>query len=252
MIHLPTDRSLSSWISRHFKTCRMPAKPIPQHVEPFAQAISATLTWAQQYSAEMASAVPIANLRVSICNRLWNQWDIRMIPTDLELRYADLDGDVFQVPNDTTIIRLLEEYRPEWRLNQYNFLGECPADSRHSPVFSLTIDLSQGSPRRDFAITLLDTLRLPKKTIVTCISGSLWPGYKARTPTIQISSACTMTMTIYIMCSWRGAKPRTPGKAKLVILFFFTPCLILAFLCVYWAIQTLTSTSILYCQQVWH
>lgn len=101
------------------------------------------------------------------------------------------------------------------------FLGECPADSRHSPAFSLAIDLSQGSPRRDFAITLLDTLRLPKQTIVTCISGSLWPGYKPRSPTIQISSACTTT--IYIMCSWRGAKPRTPGKAKLVnwVLFHF-------------------------------
>lgn len=72
----------------------MPAKPIPQHVEPF-QAIFATPTWAQQYSAEMASDVPIANLRVSICNRLWNQWDIRMIPTDLELRYMLILTEMF-------------------------------------------------------------------------------------------------------------------------------------------------------------
>lgn len=86
----------------------------------------ALFTWSQQYSAEMASAVPIANLRVQICNRLWNQWDIRMIPTDLELCSADLDGDVFQVLNDTTIIRLLEEYRPEWRVQQYDFLYSSP------------------------------------------------------------------------------------------------------------------------------
>jgi hypothetical protein len=73
----------------------------------------------------MASAVPIANLRVQICNRLWNQWDTRMIPTDLELRFADLDGDVFQVRNGSTIIRLLEEYRPEW-VQQNNFLHSSP------------------------------------------------------------------------------------------------------------------------------
>jgi hypothetical protein len=85
----------------------------------------ALFTWAQQYSAEMASAVPIANLRVQICNRLWNQWGTRMIPTDLELRFADLDGDVFQVRNGSTIIRLLEEYRPEW-VQQNNFLHSSP------------------------------------------------------------------------------------------------------------------------------
>ena len=86
----------------------------------------ALFTWSQQFSAEMASAVPIANLRTQICNRLWNQWDIRMIHSDLELRYADLDGNVFQVRNESTIMRLLEEYRPQWRIKQYNFLHSSP------------------------------------------------------------------------------------------------------------------------------
>ena len=45
-----------------------------------------------------------------------------MVPSDLDFRYADLDGDVFQVPNDWTIMQLLEEYRPEWRTRQYNYI----------------------------------------------------------------------------------------------------------------------------------
>jgi hypothetical protein len=36
-----------------------------------------------------------------------------MIPSDLEFRYADLTGDVFQVRNEWTVMQLLEEYRPE-------------------------------------------------------------------------------------------------------------------------------------------
>ena len=45
-----------------------------------------------------------------------------MIPSDLELRYADLDGDVFQVRNEPTVMQVLEEYRPEWRIRQYNYI----------------------------------------------------------------------------------------------------------------------------------
>ena len=44
-----------------------------------------------------------------------------MVPSDLEFRYADLTGDVFQVGNDWTIMQLLDEYRPEWRIRQYNY-----------------------------------------------------------------------------------------------------------------------------------
>ena len=83
-------------------------------------------TWSQQFSAEMAAAVQIANLRTQICNRLRTQWEIRMIPSDLELCYADLDGDVFQVRNESTIMQVLEEYRPEWRIKQYNFAQSSP------------------------------------------------------------------------------------------------------------------------------
>ena len=45
-----------------------------------------------------------------------------MIASDLEFRYADLTGDVFQVREDWTILQLLDEYRPYWRIRQYNYM----------------------------------------------------------------------------------------------------------------------------------
>jgi len=45
-----------------------------------------------------------------------------MVPSDLEFRYADLSGDVFRVSDDWTITQLLGEYRPEWRIRQYNYI----------------------------------------------------------------------------------------------------------------------------------
>jgi len=49
------------------------------------------------------------------------KWDIQMIASDLEFRYADLTGDVFQVRDDWTILQLLDGYRPDWRIRQYNY-----------------------------------------------------------------------------------------------------------------------------------
>ena len=83
-------------------------------------------TWSQQYSPEMASARDVGGLRVAITQRLMHQWDVRVEPVDLELRHADLSGDVFQVPNTMTIMRLIEEYRPEWRVRQYSYLSSTP------------------------------------------------------------------------------------------------------------------------------
>jgi hypothetical protein len=50
---------------------------------------------------------------VTLTTRLRTQWDIHMVPSDLEFRYADLSGDAFKVSDDWTIMQLLEEYRPE-------------------------------------------------------------------------------------------------------------------------------------------
>ena len=36
----------------------------------------------------------------------------------LEIRYQDLDGDTFQVNPTSTVMDLLETYRPEWRTQQ--------------------------------------------------------------------------------------------------------------------------------------
>ena len=64
----------------------------------------------------------IGQLRPQLTTRLRTQWDIQMIASDLEFPYADLTGDVFQVREDWTILQLLDEYRPDWRIRQYNYM----------------------------------------------------------------------------------------------------------------------------------
>ena len=82
----------------------------------------ALFTWARQIPPDEASSIQFSHLRPALTTRLRTQWDIHMVPSDLEFRYADLSGDVFRVSDDWTITQLLEEYRPEWRIRQYNNL----------------------------------------------------------------------------------------------------------------------------------
>ena len=84
--------------------------------------LEALFTWSRHFLPDEAGILPFRDLRTALTSRLRTQWDIHMVPSDLEFRYADLQGGVFQVPNDWTIIQLLEEYRPEWRIRQYNYI----------------------------------------------------------------------------------------------------------------------------------
>ena len=84
--------------------------------------LEALFTWFRHFLPDEAGILPFRDLRTALTTRLRTQWDIHMVPSDFEFRYADLQGDVFQVPNDWTIIQLLEEYRPEWRIRQYNYI----------------------------------------------------------------------------------------------------------------------------------
>ena len=84
--------------------------------------LEALFTWAHHFQPDEAGIFPFRDLRTALTTRLRTQWDIHVAPSDLEFRYADLQGDVFQIPNDWTIIQLLEEYRPEWRIRQYNYI----------------------------------------------------------------------------------------------------------------------------------
>ena len=84
--------------------------------------LEALFTWSRHFLPDEAGILPFRDLRAALTTRLRTQWDIHMVPSDLEFRYADLQGGVFQVPNDWTIIQLLEEYRPEWRIRQYNYI----------------------------------------------------------------------------------------------------------------------------------
>ena len=89
------------------------------------QELEAILTFTQQYSAEVAHQMPVGNIRFGVCHNLWRQFNLRVATSDVELRYQDLDGDTFQVSNDTTIVELLDTYRPEWRIRQSDFLSSA-------------------------------------------------------------------------------------------------------------------------------
>ena len=75
----------------------------------------ALFTYARILEPNEVPAVQIQHLRPLMVIRLRTQWGIEFLASDLEFRYADLTGDVFQVPNTTTILDLLNEYRPDWR-----------------------------------------------------------------------------------------------------------------------------------------
>ena len=84
--------------------------------------LEALFTWTRLFQPIEAGIIPFRDIRSALVTRLRTQWDIHMVPSDLEFRYADLQGDVFQVSNDWTIMQLLNEYRPEWRIRQYNYI----------------------------------------------------------------------------------------------------------------------------------
>ena len=88
--------------------------------------LEALFTWAQLFPLHEANQIEFTYLRRQLTTRIRAQWDIRMIPSDLEFRYADLTGDVFQVRNDWTIMQLLDEYRPDWRIRQYSCRHSTP------------------------------------------------------------------------------------------------------------------------------
>ena len=62
--------------------------------------LEALFTWARLFPPDEASAIQFGQLRPQLTIRLRTQWDIQMIASDLEFRYADLTGDVFQVRDD--------------------------------------------------------------------------------------------------------------------------------------------------------
>ena len=79
-------------------------------------------TVAQQFSPLTCTTRTIGSLRTTVSQRLMDQFQVHLDPDDLELRYADPEGDVFQVPNQQTIRQVLDEHRPEWRTRQHSYL----------------------------------------------------------------------------------------------------------------------------------
>ena len=103
-------------------------------------------TWSRQMGPVEAGVLPIGELRFRISKRLRTQWDIQFDPSNLEFRYCDLEGDSFQVPNEMTIMQLLEEYRPEWRLRQYNYIESSLLVPGTSQPFVLRLRCNKVTP----------------------------------------------------------------------------------------------------------
>jgi hypothetical protein len=140
----------------------------------------------------MASARAVGSLRQSICQRLMHQRDIRLEPVELELRYADLTGDIFKAPNFTSSMQLIEEYRPEWRLRQYISLISSPFVPGSIQPFILRLSCHKVRPGGDFALN---------------------KGHPDRPLPAKVLTIST------ILLSWRWAKPKTP---KNIILPYFS------------------------------
>ena len=87
-----------------------------------ASEYEALFTYARILEPDEVSSVQLQQLRPLLIMRLRTQWGINMLASDLEFRYADLTGDVFQVPNNISVMELLTEYRPDWRFRQYNYI----------------------------------------------------------------------------------------------------------------------------------
>ena len=83
--------------------------------------LEALFTWALLCPPDEATSIQFNHLRPQLTIRLRAQWDIRMIPSDLEFRYADLTGDVFQVRNEWTVMSCScwRSTDLNWRIRQY-------------------------------------------------------------------------------------------------------------------------------------
>ena len=107
----------------------------------------ALFTYARFLEPNEIPAIQIQQIRPLMVVRLRTQWGIDFLASDLEFRYADLTGDVFQVPNTMTILELLNEYRPDWRFRQYNYIHSTTLVPGTSTPFILRLQchkVSQG------------------------------------------------------------------------------------------------------------
>ena len=80
----------------------------------------------------LASEVPHQTMDMaisSIVEYLLHTFLVEVDPSSIELRFADLDGDVFQVSRTTNLIDLLDGECPMWRSSQPDFFGNTPIPS---------------------------------------------------------------------------------------------------------------------------
>ena len=71
------------------------------------------------------------SFRHSIVGCIRDTFHIDLAPSAIELRYCDLDGDVFQVDHGMDLLNFLGFWRPSWRTRQAEFFTttQWPIDS---------------------------------------------------------------------------------------------------------------------------
>ena len=62
----------------------------------------------------------------SLVEYILNTFLVEVDPAAIELRFADRDGDVFQVPRTMNLIDLLDREYPLWRSSQQGFFRTEP------------------------------------------------------------------------------------------------------------------------------
>ena len=93
-----------------------------------------------EHTPASARAQTLVGFCQAVSLRLWAQRNLDIHEDRLEIRYQDLDGDTFQVNPTSTVMDLLETYRPEWRTQQSDFMSTTilPADVRHPFLLRLS------------------------------------------------------------------------------------------------------------------
>ena len=77
----------------------------------------------------LATEVPYQTIEMmiaSLVEYILNTFLVEVDPAAIELRFADRDGDVFQVPRTMNLIDLLDREYPLWRSSQQGFFRTEP------------------------------------------------------------------------------------------------------------------------------
>ena len=129
-----------------------------------------------------------------------------MVPSDLEFRYADLSGNAFKVSDDWTIMQLLEEYRPEWRIRQYNYIESSLLIPGTGQPFILRLQVTEFVKESSY-LTVLAWTTCNRKEKTSFSSQLFYSGFHRDSFHFLIYFYCLVAILLnfrmsYVMSSW--------------------------------------------------